>query len=100
MISPDLLWQIARARFEVAFAPYDDAFSAFFFFCAEVFEVGLAVAAADGLEVELDVVGPFGREGVEEVGAEFFSRKAGDAAVAPDTAEGVQGRFALGVFMV
>ena len=55
----------------------------------QVGEVGQAVGAGDGLQVEFDVVLEFIVEHLEEVAAELLAGRAGETFAAPDGAEGV-----------
>ena len=56
----------------------------------QVGEVRLAERALDDFEVELQVAGEVGVEGVEQEAAELLAGRAGQAAAAPDRAQGVQ----------
>ena len=56
----------------------------------EVGEVGLAEGALDDLEVELEVGGQVGVEGVEQVAAELLAARAGQPGAVPDGAQGVE----------
>lgn len=55
----------------------------------EVVEVGLAEAAADDVEMELDVGGFFVGQGTEQMAAELLARGATETIAAPDFAERV-----------
>ena len=64
---------------------------------AEVFKIGEAITAADGLQVKVNELRMGRIEGAEQVAAELLARGAGKAIAAPDFADAVNARIAAGV---
>src|SRR5205085_4519750 len=69
----------------------------FFLLSAEIFEVRLAIAAADGLKMKIDVLGMPAVERGEQVTAELLACWARQALPPPDFAHAVYARIAAGV---
>src|SRR5688572_23828978 len=80
---------MAGGGLEVFGAAGFDGLGGFLLLAAKVFEIGEAVAAADGLEVEIDELGMSRIESPEEVAAELLARWAGKTMAPPDFANAV-----------
>ena len=72
-------------------------FGRFVLLAAEVFQVGLAIAATNDVQVELDVSGMPFVERAEQVAAELLAGWATEALPPPDFADAVHPRIAAAV---
>src|SRR3954452_9627549 len=89
--------QVAGGGLKVLRQPRLDRFGRFFLLAAEIFKIRLAIAAADLLQMEVDVLRVLGIERAQQITAELFARGARQPLPPPDFADAMHPRVAAGV---
>src|SRR5262245_375670 len=78
--------QMPRRRLKILRSPSFRRLGCFFLLTAEVVQIGVTVAAADGLQVKVNVLGVSAIERTEQVTAELLARRAREPLPPPDFA--------------